>query len=216
MFPHKIRVFMWRACSSILPTKTNLFKREIVSSNTCPTCQDGAESVLHILWDCAYAKECWQNSPLSHLCTLPRPSSWNDLVELVLRKEVSPVKEIFFVLAWMIWGCRNDAWLNQPQLEASMMGPKAVTYVEEYLEANKRVDSTRPFTENKWLPPPNDCVKLNVAWQRFKESKTYGVGSVIRDYTGALLAAHCEILPQVGDNLTMAATSMQKALKICQ
>ena len=29
-----------------------------------------------------------------------------------------------------------------------MMGPKAVTYVEEYLEANKRVDSTRPFTEN--------------------------------------------------------------------
>uniref|UniRef100_A0A2N9F8H0 Reverse transcriptase domain-containing protein n=1 Tax=Fagus sylvatica TaxID=28930 RepID=A0A2N9F8H0_FAGSY len=71
--PHKIRVFMWRACSSILPTKTNLFKRGIVSSSTCPTCQDGAESVLHILWDCAYAKECWQNSPLSHLCTLPRP-----------------------------------------------------------------------------------------------------------------------------------------------
>ena len=110
--PYKIRVFMWRACSSILPTKTNLFKQGIVSSSTCPTCQDGAESVLHILWDCAYAKECWQNSPLSHLCTLPRLSSWNDLVELVLRKEVSPVKEIFFVLAWMIWGCRNDAWLN--------------------------------------------------------------------------------------------------------
>ena len=153
---------------------------------------------------------------LHYLTCAPCPSSWNDLVELVLRKEVSPVKEIFFVLAWMIWGCRNDAWLNQPQLEASMMGPKAVTYVEEYLEANKRVDSTRPFTENKWLPPPNDCVKLNVAWQRFKESKTYGVGSVIQDYTGALLAAHCEILPQVGDNLTMAATSMQKALKICQ
>uniref|UniRef100_A0A2N9F998 Uncharacterized protein n=1 Tax=Fagus sylvatica TaxID=28930 RepID=A0A2N9F998_FAGSY len=104
----------------------------------------------------------------------------------------------------MIWGCRNDVWLNQPQLEASMTRPKAVTYVEEYLEANKRVDSTKPITENKWLPPPNDCVKLNVAWQRFKESKTYGVGSVIRDYAGVLLAAHCEILPQVGDNLTMA------------
>ena len=137
-------------------------------------------------------------------------------MELVLRKEVSPVKEIFFVLAWMIWGCRNDIWLNQPQLEASMTGPKAVTYVEKYLEANKRVDSTKPITENKWLPPPNDCVKLNVAWQRFKESKTYGVGSVIQDYAGVLLAARCEILPQVGDNLTMAATSMQKALKICQ
>ena len=39
---------------------------------------------------------------------------------------------------------------------------------------------------------------------------------MIQDYAGVLLAARCEILPQVGDNLTMAATSMQKALKICQ
>ena len=89
----------------------------------------------------------------------------------------------------------GEALLNHPQLEASMTKPKAMTYVEEYLEAEMRVDSTRPITENKWPHPPNDCVKLNVVWQRSKESKTYGVGSVIRDYKGVLLAAQCEILP---------------------
>ncbi len=57
--PHKIRVFMWRACSSILSTKTSLFKRGVTSSSLCPICLDDAETVLHSLWDCGFTKECW-------------------------------------------------------------------------------------------------------------------------------------------------------------
>uniref|UniRef100_A0A2N9HTW8 RNase H type-1 domain-containing protein n=1 Tax=Fagus sylvatica TaxID=28930 RepID=A0A2N9HTW8_FAGSY len=55
---------------------------------------------------------------------------------------------------------------------------------------------------NRVTGSSSNPVRLNAFWNRHME--------------GVLLAAHCEILPQVGDNLTMAATSMQKALKICQ
>lgn len=111
--PYKIRVFMWRACSYILPTKTSLFKRRVTSSSLCPICLDDAETVLHSLWDCGFAKECWHNSPLSHMCSDLRPTSWLDLVRHVLMKAGKLECEIFFVLAWMVWGCRYDAWLNQ-------------------------------------------------------------------------------------------------------
>lgn len=97
--PHKIRMFMWHAYSSILPTKTNLFKQGIVSSLSCPNCQEEVETILHVLWDCDFAKECWIHSPLSHLSNTLHPSSWSDAVEHVLRKEGSPEQEIFFVLA---------------------------------------------------------------------------------------------------------------------
>uniref|UniRef100_A0A2N9GQD2 Reverse transcriptase zinc-binding domain-containing protein n=1 Tax=Fagus sylvatica TaxID=28930 RepID=A0A2N9GQD2_FAGSY len=214
--PHKIRVFMWRACSSCLPTKTSLFTRGVTSFSLCPICLDEAETMLHSLWDCGFAKECWQNSPLSHIRNALRATSWIDLVGHVLMKSGKLKGEVFFVLAWMIWGCRNDAWLNQSYSEASKLGAKAVTYVEEYLDANKRVESMRPIAAQKWLPPPPNCVKLNVAWKKHTNRTSFGVGSVIRDDASALLAAHCEVLPQAGDDIQMAATSVITALSICQ
>ena len=106
--PHKIRMFMWRACSSIFPTKTNFFKRGIVSSLSCPNCQEEVETILHVLWDCDFAKECWIHSPLSHLSNTLHLARWSDVVEHVLRKEGLLEQEIFFVLAWLIWKGRND------------------------------------------------------------------------------------------------------------
>ena len=214
--PNKIRVFMWRACSSILPTKTNLFKRGIVSSSTCPNCNDEAETILHSLWECAYAKECWLNSPLSHMCSSAHPSSWSDLVGQVLSQGSTPETEIFFVLAWKIWGCRNDAWLHKSQLATTMVGAKAVSYVEEFLEANQRVESARPTLEKKWFPPPSQCVKLNIAWKRFPARKFVGVGSVICDSAGVLMVTHCEALQHNGDSLHMAASAVVKVLTICK
>jgi hypothetical protein len=43
------------------------------------------------------------------------------------------------------------------------VGPKAVAYAEEFFAANKRVESARPISKNKWLPPPSSHVKLNIA-----------------------------------------------------
>ena len=214
--PNKIQVFMWRACSSILPTKTNLFKQGIVSSSTCPNCNDEAETILHSLWECAYAKECWLNSPLSHMCSSAHPSNWSDLVGQVLSQGSTPETEISFVLAWKIWGCRNDAWLHKSQLATTMVGAKAVSYVEEFLEANQRVESARPTLEKKWFPPPSLCVKLNIAWKRFPARKFVGVGSVICDSAGVLMVTHCEALQHNGDSLHMAASAVVKVLTICK
>jgi hypothetical protein len=95
------------------------------------------------------------------------------------------------------------------------VGLKAVAYAEEFFAANKRVESARPISENKWLPPPSLHVKLNIAWKRIPTRNSFGVGSVICDHTGGLLASHCEVIHQIGDGLHMAASAMIKALTIC-
>jgi hypothetical protein len=56
--PLVVRVFLWKACSNILPTKINLNKRGIVEDSLCPICKQEGESVEHVLWDLRVSKGC--------------------------------------------------------------------------------------------------------------------------------------------------------------
>ena len=46
---NKIKVFGWRACNEILPTKLNLSKRRIIEDAMCPICLRFPELVVHAL-----------------------------------------------------------------------------------------------------------------------------------------------------------------------
>ena len=55
--PNKIKVFGWKACNEILPTRLNLSKRKIIVDAMCPICLRFPESVFHALWDCGAARD---------------------------------------------------------------------------------------------------------------------------------------------------------------
>jgi hypothetical protein len=50
--PNVVKMFLWRACHNIFPTKENLLKRGIVKDPFCPCCEIIGESLSHILWSC--------------------------------------------------------------------------------------------------------------------------------------------------------------------
>ena len=50
--PHKIRQFIWRACSDSLPTMLNMKRRCIVPIAHCSFCHLEDEDVKHALWSC--------------------------------------------------------------------------------------------------------------------------------------------------------------------
>jgi hypothetical protein len=47
--PNSTKVFLWRACNDILPTKENLKKRGVVDDDLCRFCGIDWETVVHIL-----------------------------------------------------------------------------------------------------------------------------------------------------------------------
>ncbi|XP_062152012.1 uncharacterized protein LOC133860414 [Alnus glutinosa] len=55
--PNPVKIFMWRACSNILPTKQNLFKRQVVEDDRCPWCRQEEETIVHALWSCPAAQD---------------------------------------------------------------------------------------------------------------------------------------------------------------
>ena len=64
----KIRLFMWRACLDILPTRTKLFDKGLLHSFLCQWCEMEPETLSHVLWQCAYAQKIWK------ACPVPIPS----------------------------------------------------------------------------------------------------------------------------------------------
>lgn len=48
--PGTVKIFLWRACSDILPTKKNLFKHGIVEDQFCPIRGYETESLGHAIW----------------------------------------------------------------------------------------------------------------------------------------------------------------------
>ncbi|KAL5550972.1 hypothetical protein UlMin_001148 [Ulmus minor] len=72
--PPKIKNFLWRSCLNALPTKDNLVKRGIKTLQSCPRCGEVQESVLHVFFECIYARSLWEDS-IFHTQVLSAQSS---------------------------------------------------------------------------------------------------------------------------------------------
>ena len=60
--PNKIKVFGWRACHDILPTRRNLKKKRVLLDESCWFCATFQESTIHVLWECTTAQDIWHGS----------------------------------------------------------------------------------------------------------------------------------------------------------
>lgn len=58
--PLKVKIFLWRASTSSLPTKDLLRAKKVQVNDLCPMCNDQPEFVLHVFVNCAYATSCWE------------------------------------------------------------------------------------------------------------------------------------------------------------
>jgi len=55
-------IFIWRAARDSLPTKQNLRYRHVPVRDSCPTCDEYSESLIHCLWLCEHAQVVWKSN----------------------------------------------------------------------------------------------------------------------------------------------------------
>jgi hypothetical protein len=63
--PNQVKVFTWRACHDILPTRVNLVRRKVLEDDLCPLYKLEKETVIHVLWNCPAAQDVWGGSSSS-------------------------------------------------------------------------------------------------------------------------------------------------------
>ena len=57
--PNSTKVFLWRACNDILPTKEKLKKKGVVDDDRFCFCVVAKETVAHIIWECPSSQDVW-------------------------------------------------------------------------------------------------------------------------------------------------------------
>ena len=165
--PNKVKTFLWRASTDLLPTLQNLLKRQIVPLSTCNLCKSYEETTCHALWLCEKIQSVWSMSFCSLHSKFYRTHSFADLLKLFLSssQNANLFANLFAMVCWTIWNKRNKAWVEEAVCPLNRLLEMTKQYLEEFHKVRiipqKKVRTQRP----SWKPPNRGNIKNNLGFR---------------------------------------------------
>ncbi|XP_065624659.1 uncharacterized protein LOC136065433 [Quercus suber] len=213
--PNKIRNFAWRAWRDILPNKVNLRRRMITKDELCNECGGEPETNCHMFWFCEKAKEIWENSKLVFPFHIEPWWSFLDVVWKIMKCNASnsELLETTITICWEMWKNRNAVRNGGPRSTGKTIVKRASTLLQDYRAATEEIPPTRPSEAVKWHPPDHPFYKMNVDATVLKELQATGIGTVVRDGEGKVLAAMSKRVLAPLATLEAEAKSMEVAVQ---
>ncbi|PON42145.1 Ribonuclease H-like domain containing protein [Trema orientale] len=178
---------------SSLPTTFNLRRRKICISHVCLICHNGVESSFHALVRCDAAEAVWEESKFWELFASFRGGCITELFLFLREKLCKSDFELCCVIFWFIWYNRNQILHGGVTKEPSAILEDASLRRNEFCASLssmevKVLDYEVP-RNYKWKPPEAGLLKLNIDAAVVKGYTYVGVGAVVRDHWGPIVAA---------------------------
>ncbi|KAH9695348.1 putative reverse transcriptase/RNA-dependent DNA polymerase [Citrus sinensis] len=191
--PEKIKIFMWRAVKNLLPTTSNLWRRKIVGSPICRRCGVKNEDVIHALLDCKVAKKVWRNAGCAEeIEKLVQQDLMAVLVE-IQRKKGKKELELIVVLCWTIWYSRNLFIFENKREDSQLSIARAEANLDSFRRikkpSSKILEKQQRNRKQVWNPPPCGWFKINVDAAVNVKDQIAGLGVIIRNSNGEVVAA---------------------------
>ena len=141
--PNKIKIFKWRACHGILPTRLNLAKRKIIVETVCPICLQSLENEVHVLWDYPATQDVWAGSQTKlQKCPLGQQDVLQLFDYLMHRLEPEEI-ELFLVQAWMLWNQQNCVLHGGKLKDLGWLNTRAEEWLDESAQAQEQLAVTK-------------------------------------------------------------------------
>lgn len=213
--PTKLKIFGWKMCLGLLAVRANLRQRHIVSMDLCPGCGVEAETVGHCFHNCHFAMKVWMSSSLN-LAIKPSPVSncleW--VCQLLATIGPEPM-QLFIAICWCLWNNRNSILFDNKSRTVEEVVSFAVKYVAEYDQAQERGHlPAAQVRMRRWVVPREGIFKLNFDGSVRKAQASAGVGVIIRDCHGEVIASMVERIPYMEDVDCVEAMGAIKALQL--
>jgi hypothetical protein len=139
------KMFIWKACKNLLPTKENLFRRRVVGDQICLICTFEIELVLHILWECPAAVDVWSSGSRSLQKCSGGAVSLSSVLETLMRRCSSVDIELWAVLARKLWLRRNSVVFGGVFISSNQLMRETVISIEDFKRANVPTEKENDF-----------------------------------------------------------------------
>ncbi|KAH9722904.1 putative reverse transcriptase/RNA-dependent DNA polymerase [Citrus sinensis] len=218
--PEKIKNFMWRAAQNLLPTANNLWRKNVVGNPACQRCHCKSENVTHVLMECKAARKVWKLTDFyEDMKLLSQHDILSMLQELASRRMKKEIEQIL-AISWAIWYARNRFVIEGKQEEPKLTAARASAIVESYKRIKTQNGPARSihFQNNQhfWTPPPEGKYKVNVDAAIQMAGLKAGLGAVVRNSNGKIIAAAVKKVCFQGTVASMEAEAVLFGIQVAQ
>ncbi|KAK9950614.1 hypothetical protein M0R45_006095 [Rubus argutus] len=211
--PPKVRAFIWRLLKGIVPTRMALFKKKVLLPNsTCVFCNAHPESDVHVFLECDGLLEFWHEFSSDVTPDKHHFSSIFDLISDAFASPDSYKIELLFMCLWVIWSERNNIIWKEGNFKPLFMAAWTLNLLEEYQKFHrpKNKINRRPFS--KWEAPPRGRLKINCDGAYKTELELGGIGVVVRNEDGNVIASLSRSIPVVSSAFHTEVEACRAAL----
>jgi len=219
--PNASKFFLWRACQNILPTKQNLLKKGVGNDDLCPCCMVEVESVIHVLWCCPGAQDVWGCGPVFLQKCPSFFSDFKELISYLLSKLNDDLMCLSVLILHRIWLRRNKMIFEGLFSHPMKVCSEASRHFDDFKRHNSRellvmaATSVESNSSKIWKPPNTTSFKVNWDASLNINSELVGIGCVLRDRDGVVIAAKCCVCKAVVDPVCAEAMAALVALDFC-
>ncbi|KAK6153378.1 hypothetical protein DH2020_013017 [Rehmannia glutinosa] len=198
--PTKNKVFLWRVCHNIIPTKLALAKRGVGLNPMCQRCGLDFETMEHAFRDCSWVEFFWAASPLRiRLPTIERRGSLTDWIERLAERKDPDSDNMVAMLLWSVWWARNELVFKGRTIEHHQLYTQATSRLEEHHQSAVLLSHENKMKANEvWSPPAHGYVKIN-SDASIMTDEGAGMGVVIRDDRGIVIETSYRFQPNLFD-----------------
>jgi hypothetical protein len=159
--PNPVKMFVWRACQNILPTRMNLFRRKVIEEAKCSCCEVEDETLIHALWTCPATQDVWgsKTSPFQKCYT--SGVSFKEVFEDGIQLYSKEVLELLVVVARGIWFRRNKLVFEGAFSHPNDIFSTALNFIRDYKES---LVKDKPLVQSEMDPSASRDVESSSGW----------------------------------------------------
>ena len=133
--------------------------------------------------------------------------------DLLIRLTTAEFK-LFLVQSWLIWNQRNTVVHGGKMSDPRWLNKRVWDYLSEFQQSQDQlIIQETILNANTWVAPSDPTYKLNFDAAIFNELNCFGVGAIIRNGKGEVMAAMSTKGPLVEDNEEAKLLAYRRAVE---
>ncbi|XP_026458437.1 uncharacterized protein LOC113358942 [Papaver somniferum] len=189
--PHKIKLIIWKCLRNIVPTLTKIshYKRGI--DTKCPFCNSQDEDIQHLLIDYEFARALWlrMNVNVAHIQQQNiHVATWILSWFQTASQSKHTLVWLYTLMctAWYIWKSRCSKLFQDKRVSCWFSCHEIRSLIQNCMDSNQQNHHiSTQFHIKTWVPPRDNCLKLNINASFDYNTKEIGVGLILRGSAGS-------------------------------